>query len=326
MPKGDYVGVPYSNGLDSYAQAKLLWHREPKATLICAYTDYKGGISSWQRLCRAREAELKNIYSIPIPFQVTEPAHPEVSFRSRPFIFYSLAAYGASLADSARVLIPENGQGSIGGSLVMLGDEAPHRSCYPGFLLRLSAFLCDLLGRDIKFEHPALLQTKGQVLKALAEVEDSSVWIEKWSCSHDQRHSAVEGRRVHCGVCGGCVLRRVSLMGAGVDDHTEYLFSNLQTDNFELAPKKEAKVKAMAAMRDVAGNSMRDMQRLADLADGADDRRLQEVALDVSDADGSLPGFALQNVRALLEAHKAEWSSFLDQCGPKSWVRDFATI
>lgn len=326
IPKGDYVGVPYSNGLDSYAQARLLSHREPKATLICAYTDYKGGISSWDRLCRARESEFSNIRSIPVPFQVAEPAHPEVSFRTRPFIFYSLAAYGASLAGSERVLIPENGQGSIGGSLVMLGNEAPHRSCYPGFLLRLTAFLSELVGKQIKFEHPALLQTKGQVLRALAAVEDSSRWIRKWSCSHDQRHSAVDGRRVHCGVCGGCVLRRVSLVAAGVEDQTEYLFGNLQTDDFGSAPRTGANVKAMIAMRDVAGNSMRDMQRLADLADGADERRLQEVALDVSDADGSLPGFALQNVRSLLESHKAEWHAFLDKCGPTSWVRDFATI
>jgi hypothetical protein len=118
----------------------------------------------------------------------------------------------------------------------------------------------------------------------------------------------------------------VSLVAAGIQDQTEYLFSDLQTHSFELAPKKEARVKAMAAMRDVAGNSMRDMQRLADLAAGNDDRRLQEIALDVSEADGSLPGFALQNVRSLLETHKAEWNLFLDRCGPHSWARELAAI
>src|SRR3989442_8725186 len=54
--------------------------------------------------------------------------HAESSFRSRPFIFYSLAAYGASLAGSKRVLIPENGQGSIGGSLVLLGNASDRKS------------------------------------------------------------------------------------------------------------------------------------------------------------------------------------------------------
>jgi hypothetical protein len=324
MPDGEYIGVPYSDGLDSYAQARLLSEREPKSRLICTYTDYKGGIQSWRSLCKRREGELRNIYSIPVPFQVTEPHHAEVSFRTRPFIFYGLAAYGTALAGSSRVLIPENGQGSIGGSLVMLGNEAPHRSCYPGFLLRLAQFLSALLGRDVRFEHPGLLQTKGQVLKTLDAVEGSSVWLRKWSCSHDQRHSTMNGRRVHCGVCGGCVLRRMSLDAGGIPDETEYLFSNLDADSFERSAAGSEPVKAMDAMRDVAGNSMRDMQRLADFAVSKNETRLHEVAIDVADATGGLPAVALERVRELLLNHRAEWQAFLNRCGPKSWVQRFA--
>jgi 7-cyano-7-deazaguanine synthase in queuosine biosynthesis len=318
-PEGSYVGIPYSDGLDSYAQAKLLLNREPSIHLISTFTDYRGGPESWNKFCRTRNQELSSVYSIPVPFEVNEPHHAESSFRSRPFIFYSLAAYGASLVGSKRVLIPENGQGSVGGSLVLLGNEAPHRSCYPGFLIRLRRLLAQLLGEDLTFEHPALLQTKGEVLRDLARVEDVSIWGHKRSCSHDQRHATLEGRRVHCGVCGGCLLRRVSMTNADLADPTSYLFADLTASTIEQAVPDGVQVRAIDAMKDVARNSVRDMHRLAAIS--VSDSRLEEVALDVSDAYGTLASDALERVRNLIKMHRDEWARFLDLCGQRSWVR-----
>ena len=318
LPKAAYVSIPYSDGLDSYAQATLLASRERDVALLCVFTDYRGGPRSWLNFSKSRHQEVSSIYSIPVPFQVIEPHHAEGSFRSRPFIFYSLAAYAAFLANSRRVLIPENGQGSIGGSLVLLGNEAPHRSCYPGFLSRLRRLLFEVLGVEIYFEHPGLLQTKGEVLRALAHLQDISRWAHKRSCSHDQRHSSYDGRRVHCGVCGGCLLRRVSMFSAGLVDPTEYLFADLRATEMESGVKGELP-RALEAMKDVARNSVRDMQRLAEMAD--DSRgRLEEVALDISEFGSMLTTDALNGVATLLRNHKSEWHAFLTHCGAGSWV------
>lgn len=323
LPAAEYVGIPYSDGLDSYAQARLLLEREPDVNLICTFTNSKGGAQSWEALCKA-QTRADRIQSIPVPMGVAEPHHSEPTFRSRPFIFYSLAAYGAALAGSKRVLIPENGQGSIGGSLVLIGNEAPHRSCYPGFLLRLGRLLSALLQREIAFEQPGLLFTKGQVISELIKLEGQQAWTGKWSCSHDQRHSHLNGARVHCGVCGGCVLRRVSLAAANVCDDTAYLFERLSAPTLEEALAKGGEVRAIKAMKDVAGNSVRDMQRLSELASISGDSRIQEMALDVAEAQGKSPEEALQGLRVLLDAHRNEWTKFVEMCGQQSWVGKFA--
>src|SRR5262249_53990317 len=151
---------------------------------------------------------------------------------------------------------------------------------YPGFLSRLSKLIEVLFHKEIEFEQPALLLTKGQVLEDLAKLEQPSSWVHKWSCSHDQRHASRDGKRIHCGVCGGCILRRVSMLAANIQDPTDYLFSSLNANEIEKALSSESKVHSIKAMKDVAGNTMRDMQRLADYAQSTVDTRLQCVALD----------------------------------------------
>ena len=129
-----------------------------------------------------------------------------------------MAAYGAAMSGAHRVLVPENGQGSLGGSLVPLGIEAPHRSCHPGFTTRLGRFVFSLTGHEVGFEHQALFMTKGQVLSSLVKIQsNSSEWLAAHpSCTYDARHAHDGGRKVHCGVCGNCLLRRLSVHAAGI--------------------------------------------------------------------------------------------------------------
>lgn len=320
-----HVFVPYSNGLDSYAQVRLLEQSEPDTEVVCVFTDSKPNSKSWREFCRSRARG--GIKPIQVPVVINEPHHSEPTFRSRPFTYYLLSAYGALLTGTNRVLIPENGQGSLGGSLVPLGDEAPHRSCHPGFTTRLRLLLEKLTGRSVVFEHPAFFKTKGQVMAELAVIDPNcNDWLlEHWSCSHDQRHANHDGCRVHCGACGNCILRRVSAKSAGIDDKTKYKFFDVSVGALEHAVLGGGTVpREIKSFRDLAGNSIRSMQRLAELADTPDSGEIWSEAaglarymgLDTKTTHGQLMG--------LLKEHQTEWSGFLAGCGNRSWIVQMA--
>ena len=222
-------------------------------------------------------------------------------------------------------MIPENGQGSLGGSLVPLGAEAPHRSCHPGFTSRLANLIRLLTKTEVKFDHPALFLTKGQVLASLAKRDtDVARWLATHrSCSYDARHSSCEKKVMHCGVCGNCVLRRVSMQRTGVTDTTEYRARDLHATTFEKSFRAGVP-HAVNANRDLALNSIRSMQRLADLATNP---RAVRVEAEIAALTRGL-NEPIKNVREKMEAflnqHRKEWEPFVESCGPKSWVADFA--
>jgi hypothetical protein len=267
------------------------------------------------------------IKAIQVPVFVDEPHHAEPTFRSRPFTYYLLTAYGALLNGTYRVLIPENGQGSLGGSLVPLGDEVQHRSCHPGFTTRLSQLLEKLENKRVSFEHPALFETKGQVMSALVAIEASSdTWLyEHWSCSHDQRHANHDGIRVHCGACGNCILRRASARTASINDVTKYKFSNLTAGSFENAVLEGGAVPlAIKSFRDLAGNSMRSMQRMAELADEPDCTEIWSEAASIAQHMGKNVQTIHGQLLDLLKEHQKEWNGFLAECGAHSWIVQMA--
>ncbi|MDB5855085.1 MAG: hypothetical protein JWR22_3126 [Herminiimonas sp.] len=320
-----YVFVPYSHGLDSYAQVRLLKEREPGTEIVCVFTASKPDSKTWKEFCRSKpRGDMKPIQ---VPVVVSEPHHAELTFRSRPFTYYLLSAYGAVLNGSNRVLIPENGQGSLGGSLVPLGNEAQHRSCHPGFTTRLSKLLERLSGEKVNFEHPALFKTKGQVLTELAAVDpNSDTWLlEHRSCSHDQRHANHNGVRVHCGACGNCILRRASAQIAKINDVTKYKFSDSRALSLETAILDGgAAPHAMKSFLDLAGNSIRSMERMAVLANEPENAQIWAEA-------ASLANYMAKDVKtlhtqivSLLGKHQNEWKAFLQECGEDSWIAHMA--
>jgi hypothetical protein len=319
-PKAPRVFVPFSHGLDSYAQSELLSARE-RLEIVPVNINSSRKSGSWRGLGRRGRAR-----AVPVSSQVDEPCHPEPSFRARPFIYDMMAAYGAAMSDARRVLVPENGQGSLGGSLVLLGNEAPHRSCHPGFTSRLARFVHALTAHKVSFEHPGLFLTKGQVLARLVKVSPNS---DEWllahpSCSYDARHAHDRGRKVHCGVCGNCLLRRLSLHAAGLADSTPYKVSDLHAPTIDGTFGGGDLPREISAYRDVALNSARSMQRLAELADAPAAARVWAEI----DGVARYQARAIQEVKndmfALLQQHRSEWAAFLGHCGQSSWVTRLA--
>ena len=321
-PEQPRVFMPFSNGLDSFAIAKELRAESASLELVLVNVRAKDKPTKWSNLGRKKNLDF---HTVEVAAHAPEPHRAELTFRSRPFLYDLLAGYGAVIAQPARVVIPENGQGSLGGSLVPLGAEAPHRSCHPGFTSRLANLIRLLTKAEVKFDHPALFLTKGQVLASLAK-HDTNVahWLATHrSCSYDARHSSSGKKVMHCGVCGNCVLRRVSMQWTGVTDTTEYRARDLHATTFEKSFPAGVP-HAVNANRDLALNSIRSMQRLADLATNP---RAVRVEAEIAALTRGL-NEPIKNVREKMEAflnqHRKEWEPFVESCGPKSWVADFA--
>jgi hypothetical protein len=322
LPTQQRVFMPYSNGLDSFALANDVQRMIPAPELVLVNVRAAQTLKTWKDICRKND---KGLPTVQVAVYFKEPHRTEPTFRSRPFIYDLLAGYGAAIAQPARVLIPENGQGSLGGSLVPLGNEAPHRSCHPGFTSRLAVLLEALTGTQVSFDHPALFQTKGQVLQKLALTNPST---ESWlaghrSCSYDARHSSQDNTIMHCGICGNCLLRRVGLLWAGIHDSTLYRARNLTARSFEGTFDGQVP-RTVNANRDVALNGIRAMQRLADLANKPDSIRVTTEVVGLAVALGEPINEVRSKMEQFLRQHQTEWSRFLKECGPHSWVADIA--
>lgn len=319
-PDAPRVFVPFSHGLDSYAQSVLLQARD-RVEIVPVNINARRRVGAWSTLGRRGRPR-----AVPVSSQVDEPKHPEQSFRTRPFIFDLMAAYGAAISESHRVLVPENGQGSLGGSLVPLGAEAPHRSCHPGFTSRLASLVKALTGSDVSFEHPGLFHTKGQVLAALASVEPAaSTWLaEHASCSYDSRHAHRNGHKVHCGVCGNCLLRRLSVYSAGITDPTPYLAEDLRASSLESSFSAGDRPSELRAYGDIALNGARSMQRLAELANDPDAPRVWAEIDGLAHYQARPIKNVEKDMYLFLEQHRDEWSAFLSHCGEQSWVTQLA--
>lgn len=321
-PRQPRVFMPFSNGLDSFAIAKELQSESASLELVLVNVRAKDKPTKWGDLGRNKNLDF---HTVEVAAYAPEPHRAELTFRTRPFMYDLLAAYGAAIAPPARVVIPENGQGSLGGSLVPLGAEAPHRSCHPGFTAWLANLIRLLTKTEVNFDHRALFLTKGQVLAGLAKHDTN---IAHWlaihrSCSYDARHSSSGKKAMHCGVCGNCVLRRVALQSAGVIDSTAYRACNLTASTFEESFPAGAPHNVKAS-RDLALNSVRSMQRLADLATQP---RAVRVDAEIAALTRGL-NEPIKDVRekmdSFLTQHRREWVSFVGSCGRNSWVADFA--
>lgn len=322
LPSQARVFMPFSNGLDSYAIATELLAGANPPELVLVNVRAKDQPTAWTKLAGKKGQTLP---SVQVACYADDPHRAELTYRSRPFLFDLLAGYGAAMAQPASVVIPENGQGSLGGSLVPLGAEAPHRSCHPGFTSRLSRLLHALTGQSVEFSHPALFRTKGEVLSALAKREaGTNHWLRRHrSCSYDARHSSQDGKVMHCGLCGNCLLRRTSLIWAEVEDSTDYRAVDLTACTLEEAFKGKLPRNFHASL-DVARNSVRAMQRLAELTSAPHRMRVDsEIAALSRGLDEPIP-VVREKMMHFLSQHQREWEQFLKSCGANSWVADFA--
>jgi 7-cyano-7-deazaguanine synthase in queuosine biosynthesis len=314
---GRFVVVPFSNGLDSFAQSQLLKVEASHLTPV--------RITAWNRgLSGARDWKVDpdgtRYRRISIPVRVAANDHPEPSYRTRSFLFCIFAGIAAQLAKAEAIMIPENGQGAIGPSLVPFGAESPQRGSHPAFTRKMARFLELILGSSIRFEHPQLWRTKGEVLRVLQEENLLDGWTVTTSCPRDRRDVNLNGKTVHCGVCAGCLLRRSAAFSADlVEPDDIYLWPNIGAPTLEQAIHPDSGRKTRPNDADIANHGVLVMTELAKKADSPqEDPIIAQSAFEIA-CGGSMTD-TINNLRRLLNAHKSEWVQFKNYFPVKGWI------
>ena len=317
LKHGNAVAMPYSDGLDSFAAARLLGHsREATGrTLILVTTGSRADVDGKRSNTRLRVAVPFRLSEIRSTVRLREP-----SYRSRAFLYGALAGLAVNLAGGSRVVIPESGQSSLGPVLTPIGDEALDLRSHPRFTQTLASFLSCLLEAPIVFEHPYLWSTKGETLAELAKANLHGGWKSTQSCPRSTRHVRLGGKKVHCGVCAACLLRRQSIRRAGLDGDERYQWPDLGATSLSGAAAESARSTKKDDVRHAACGALC-MNSLAEVATGTDDLPLRQAAYDIPTLYGA-PDEVIWKLRRLIDAHGLEWRAFVRAQGDRSYLHN----
>lgn len=322
IPNEFSLVMPFSDGLDSFAVARLINAEHPTTPLILVTT----GNHKNRALDRSNSELNRMLYRVAIPFTLSarrrNARHREASYRSRAFVFGVVAGIAAHQLGANRIYVAESGQGSLGPWLAPVGNEAPDVRMHPSFTARLSSFLNCTLGSSISHVHPQLWQTKGETLKKLNNLGLADEWWLTSSCARDQRYVFLENRKIQCGVCAGCLLRRQSLLAADLSsDCDQYLWSDLHVPKLGDAltvrhTTQNDEHQAMCAVLE--------MQKFGDIA--SDPNRVQIAAEELAPFVNQDVNVVIGNLERLIAAHSSEWTMFRSSVGPHSFINQWLDI
>jgi hypothetical protein len=322
LPTGLNAVIPFSDGMDSRCVAGIL-AREMGDTLIRVRLGSKA--KDGKDLSRQRHPFTS------VPYHVREGKRPFVESTARPrgFKFALISGLAAYLTKAGQVIVPESGQGALGPALITVGQGYEDYRSHPLFTDRMEKFLEALLHHKVHFNFPQLWQTKGETLKQfVAECADGSSWAGTWSCWQQNRHVSVSGKKRQCGICAACLLRRLSIHGAGLSEGKEtYVWENLSASSLEggVAGSFPAK-KITKALRQYAIAGTLHLEHLACLRESRVNAGM--LGLFAFQLSGSL-GLTEDDVRAklnrLLLQHEKEWGGFMDSLGRNSFLRNWSS-
>jgi 7-cyano-7-deazaguanine synthase in queuosine biosynthesis len=324
---GEHILFPYSGGLDSFAAKKLLEVRgDVKPFYITIAT------SSLAKSVAKRTNSAPGCLHATIPIVYKKNDHPEPSSRTRTFLFFALTSLAARMNRSQKILVAENGQGSLGPSLVPSGAEHPYVGTHPGFTMRFSQFMRTLWKMDIvQFDHPYVWFTKSELLSELKTLGLASKWEETISCPRDMKRHKGPMAPPHCGVCSNCFLRRFSAFNAGlspIHGEHEYLWNNLCVGELSAAlDGRSANRGTTDNDKKIALGGVLSHSHLAQFAyeiDTDGNSSFSQSVYELSRALSVDRQFASERVRRLLLAHSKEWNAFLEALPTGSWVKNYA--
>lgn len=305
--------VPFSGGLDSHLLKEDLLARGKRPLLITTRTS-----AFISRV--AHEAAHAPGHEAGVPVRLRPGPHAEDTFRTRTFLFGCAAAVAASIAGTDRIEIAENGQGSIGASVVPFGAEVPYRTTHPVFTERMRQFLA-AIGSNVHFVHPYMWRTKGGVLRDLLERGKAGAWQTTVSCSRNMpRTKRVPDRRA-CGICGNCILRRVAIHAAGASEPLPYHW-DLRASELADAVLPGGSTRTTKTDRGIAARAVIGMQAFASMDD--EDPALRRNAHAMATVLSIPRDEVVRRQAELRTQHATEWQSFLDELPRDSWVRHYA--
>jgi 7-cyano-7-deazaguanine synthase in queuosine biosynthesis len=302
--RGNYIVMPFSDGMDSFLQWQLLKKEEIHSNVLRVHTHSRASNRRRNKLI-----DLARDWSdqrLAMPVSLSKLSHPEPTYRSRTFLFFSIAALAASKVGTSRIVVGENGVGTYGPGMVPFGDEYPHRTSHPAFTSRLAVFINAALDANVSFEHPQQFWTKGQVLKHAINLGVSG-WEHTHSCTRSARNQ-LDG--LPCGICGGCLLRRTAVHHAGLHD-SRYFWDNLSAVELDDCRSDPNGRLATKSDREIARHGILDMDSFAALGVQQNSREIFErAAWEVIEEIGPAYTDVSEKIAFLARNHASEWSSF----------------
>jgi 7-cyano-7-deazaguanine synthase in queuosine biosynthesis len=257
-----------------------------------------------------------------IPFEVRLKSSPESSVRSRGFKFAAITAIAGHLAGVRKIIVPESGQGALGPVLIPLHNIYADYRNYPTFFRKMERFLKELLGYTVVFEQPRLWYTKGQTITVFLEQSGRTTesLLNTRSCWQRRMNVRVDGKLRQCGLCAACLLRRMSMHAARVDEPSNtYTFADLSADHYNDAIQRENRGWQSEMMIQYGSVGARHLQQLADLA-GQSDTALRAHIFEIARATGLSEEATRENLRMLLAQHAVEWGNFVSAQGKSSFL------
>ncbi|MGD0469985.1 MAG: hypothetical protein ABSA54_16525 [Terriglobales bacterium] len=322
MPNEASLVMPFSDGLDSFAVARLINAEHPNTPLILVTTG-----NQKNRALDLSNSELgRMLYRVAIPFTLSSRHRNvrfrEASYRSRAFVYGVVAGIAAHQLGANQIYVAESGQGSLGPWLTPVGNEAPDVRMHPSFTTRLSSFLNHIFGGSLSHAHPRLWKTKGETLRKLKNLGLADQWWLTSSCARDQRYVFLDNKKIQCGVCAGCLLRRQSLLAAELSsDSDRYLWSDLR------APK----LSEALTSRDTTQNDEHqalcaalEMQQFGEISH--DSKKISIAAEELSPYVNQNANAVIVQLQRLIAAHAAEWQVFRSSMGSQSFINQWLDI
>lgn len=308
----DFAGatvVPYSGGLDSFAMLARLQHESPEAKTLLVNARRS---SRNEGLARPSDVSV-----IGVPFEFQGLTRPEESYRTRTFTYFSLAALAWRRNSGSRISIGESGIGCLGPSLVPFGIEQPVRGSHPSFTAGLREVLGGVWGTPPLFRFPHLWQTKGMVLADVSQAKSMAGWEATRSCSRNFRRQYPGAPGTHCGLCTGCLFRRVALSAA------EFPNENAGTYFEDVMTNSRISDRLSDGDRELGICSVIAMHELA-LYAGCEQpfSEMSELAASLCEPVDSVA----KRVQTLIGYHRDEWANFVTRLPSDSWIHSILAV
>ncbi len=257
-----------------------------------------------------------------IPFSIKVPSSPESSVRSRGFKFASVTAIAAQISKVTKIIVPESGQGALGPALLPLHNIYADYRNHPTFFRKMERFIKAAFQYDLTYEQPRLWHTKGETISEFISrsKQGANSLNDTRSCWQQRWNTRSQGKLRQCGLCAACLLRRMSMHAAGIQEPDDtYIFSDLKVSKYEDSTHQTNRIYQSSTMLEYGSVGSRHLHQLANMAD-VSESDLRGHSYELSRSLSTPEGDILRNLRRLLHQHAKEWRAFADSQGSSSFL------
>ncbi|MNO87238.1 7-cyano-7-deazaguanine synthase [compost metagenome] len=315
FPTNAEAVIAYSDGMDSRAVAGLESRRLGKRLVRVRVGNKQHDISKRERLQIPFTA-------LPYDVKLERRRNSESSARSRGFKFSVVSAMAAYLVDAPAIIVPESGQGALAPALLPVGHGYEDYRNHPVFTKLMERFVKALLNYPLQYQFPRLWMTKGETLREFVDAYGNDAnWASTRSCWQQSRQVAVLGARRQCGICAACILRRLSVHAAGLEEAPEtYTWESLRATSWEAGAAKDFD-RHTQALREYAIAGVLHFEHLSLIRDSIPYELIKRLrSNELARALAEEPKTVAKNLDRLLQQHAMEWSAFTNDLGSDSFV------